>query len=110
VNSEQPFDAADNAADDFENDGAVEQPAQEDETAFEADMEDEHEERGRVKFFNGHKGFGFIKAEDEEEYFVHISDVRENLELVFVVRSCVQHSVENLHVIVSKNRRLTVIA
>lgn len=89
VNSEQPFEADDNAADDFEHDGAAEQPAQDDDmtfdedddAGFEAGMEDDHEERGRVKFFNGHKGFGFIKAENDEEYFVHISDVRENLEL-----------------------------
>ena len=81
MNSEQPFEAADDAADDFEQDSAVEQPAQEDDAAFEAGMEDDHQERGRVKFFNGHKGFGFIKAENDEEYFVHISDVRENLEL-----------------------------
>jgi CspA family cold shock protein len=32
--------------------------------------------RGTVKFFNETKGFGFIKAEDGEEVFVHISGVR----------------------------------
>jgi CspA family cold shock protein len=37
--------------------------------------------KGKVKFFNGYKGFGFIKAEDGEEYFVHISDVKQNLVL-----------------------------
>ena len=29
--------------------------------------------KGTVKFFNDMKGFGFIKGEDEKEYFVHIS-------------------------------------
>ena len=84
VNSEQPFEADDDSADDLEqpehNDDEMTFD-DEDDAGFDAGMEDEHEERGRVKFFNGHKGFGFIKAEDEEEYFVHISDVRENLEL-----------------------------
>ena len=27
--------------------------------------------KGTVKFFNETKGFGFIKGEDGEEYFVH---------------------------------------
>jgi len=31
--------------------------------------------RGTVKFFNEQKGFGFILAEDDKEYFVHISGV-----------------------------------
>ena len=28
---------------------------------------------GTVKFFNAAKGFGFVKAEDGKEYFVHKS-------------------------------------
>lgn len=36
---------------------------------------------GTVKFFNQLKGFGFIKAEDEKEYFVHISGIEGNVEL-----------------------------
>ena len=29
---------------------------------------------GKVKFFNAHKGFGFIKdKQTEKEYFVHVS-------------------------------------
>lgn len=31
--------------------------------------------KGTVKFFNEKKGFGFITGEDNEEYFVHISQV-----------------------------------
>lgn len=27
--------------------------------------------KGKVKFFNGMKGFGFISGEDGKEYFVH---------------------------------------
>ncbi|MEP2772145.1 MAG: cold shock domain-containing protein [Fulvivirga sp.] len=43
---------------------------------------------GTVKFFNDSKGFGFIKDEESnEEYFVHVSglvdDIRENDEVTF---------------------------
>ena len=31
--------------------------------------------KGTVKFFNRIKGFGFIKGEDEKDYFVHISAI-----------------------------------
>ena len=30
---------------------------------------------GTVKFFNESKGYGFIAAEDDKEYFVHISGI-----------------------------------
>lgn len=37
---------------------------------------------GTVKFFNDAKGFGFISGEDQEEIFVHVTglnqDIREN--------------------------------
>ena len=44
--------------------------------------------KGTVKFYNASKGFGFIKdAENEKEYFVHSSglkeDIRENDEVEF---------------------------
>jgi CspA family cold shock protein len=45
--------------------------------------------KGNVKFFNDVKGFGFIKGEDEKEYFVHQSGlkdktwIRENDSVVF---------------------------
>ena len=44
--------------------------------------------KGVVKFFNNEKGFGFIKDEESnEEYFVHVSglvdDIRENDEVTF---------------------------
>ena len=46
--------------------------------------------KGTVKFFNESKGFGFIKAEDGEEIFVHVSglnnDIRENDEVTFEVQ------------------------
>ena len=29
---------------------------------------------GTVKFFNAEKGYGFIKAEDGKEIFIHYSD------------------------------------
>lgn len=38
--------------------------------------------KGTVKFFNEAKGFGFIKGENEQEIFVHVTglneDIREN--------------------------------
>ncbi len=36
---------------------------------------------GTVKFFNERKGFGFITAEDGQDYFVHISDLGEGVKL-----------------------------
>ena len=47
-------------------------------------------QNGTVKFFNEEKGFGFIKEENGQEIFVHISGVtekiRENDEVVFDVQ------------------------
>lgn len=37
--------------------------------------------KGTVKFFNESRGFGFITAEDGNEYFVHISGISEGAEL-----------------------------
>ena len=44
--------------------------------------------KGKVKFFNGSKGFGFIKdKETEKEYFVHVSglvdEIKEGDEVTF---------------------------
>ena len=36
---------------------------------------------GTVKFFNAQKEFGFIKGDDEKDYFVHISQVKEGTQL-----------------------------
>lgn len=36
---------------------------------------------GTVKFFNNSKGFGFLTSEDGNDYFVHITDVKDGLEL-----------------------------
>lgn len=45
--------------------------------------------KGTVKFFNDTKGFGFIKSEEGEEIFVHVSglkdEIRENDEVTFEV-------------------------
>ena len=46
--------------------------------------------KGKVKFFNSEKGFGFIAGEDSKEYFAHESGVKdgsidENDEVVFDV-------------------------
>jgi CspA family cold shock protein len=44
-------------------------------------------QKGTVKFFNEAKGFGFIKAEDGQEVFVHVTglkeEIRENDNVVF---------------------------
>ena len=37
--------------------------------------------KGKVKFFNDSKGFGFVTADDGNEYFVHISGVAEGVTL-----------------------------
>lgn len=46
--------------------------------------------KGTVKFFNENKGFGFIKEENGEEIFVHVSglreEIRENDNVVFEVQ------------------------
>ena len=36
---------------------------------------------GRVKFFNESKGFGFVTADDGNEYFVHQSGVKDGVVL-----------------------------
>jgi CspA family cold shock protein len=47
--------------------------------------------KGTVKFFNEAKGFGFIKAENGEEIFVHMSglknEIRENDVVTFDVEN-----------------------
>ncbi len=37
--------------------------------------------KGKVKFFNMLKGFGFIAGEDGKEYFVHKSGLESGVEL-----------------------------
>jgi len=36
---------------------------------------------GKVKFFNGRKGFGFITGEDGKDYFVHFSALPRGIKL-----------------------------
>jgi CspA family cold shock protein len=47
--------------------------------------------KGTVKFFNEAKGFGFIKAENGEEIFVHVTglidEIQENDEVTFDVEN-----------------------
>lgn len=35
--------------------------------------------KGTVKFFNTTKGFGFIKGEDGQDVFVHVTGLREDI-------------------------------
>ena len=37
--------------------------------------------KGKVKFFNGMKGYGFIAGDDGEEYFVHVTALEEGATL-----------------------------
>ena len=37
--------------------------------------------KGVVKFFNPSKGYGFIKAEDGTEYFVHMTGLNEGVSI-----------------------------
>jgi CspA family cold shock protein len=36
--------------------------------------------KGTVKFFNTTKGFGFIKGEDGQEVFVHVTGLQEEIQ------------------------------
>lgn len=36
--------------------------------------------KGTVKFFNATKGFGFIKGEDGQEVFVHVSGLKDEIQ------------------------------
>lgn len=36
--------------------------------------------KGTVKFFNSAKGFGFIKGEDGQEIFVHVTGLRDDIQ------------------------------
>lgn len=37
--------------------------------------------KGTVKFFNNMKGFGFITGEDDKEYFVHQTGIKDGVAL-----------------------------
>ena len=70
VNSEQPFEADDDSADDLPHPEHTDDEMtfdDEDDAAFDAGMEDAHEDLGRVKFLNGPKGLGFLKPEDADD-------------------------------------------
>lgn len=34
-------------------------------------------QRGRIKFYNGEKGYGFLKDDSGQEFFYHITDLED---------------------------------
>ena len=38
--------------------------------------------RGKVKFFNKDKGFGFITSDDKKDYFVHCTNIKSGQSLI----------------------------
>ncbi len=44
-------------------------------------IESKNTMKGKVKFFNVSKGFGFIVGDDEKEYFVHMTGLAPGVQL-----------------------------
>lgn len=38
--------------------------------------------KGKIKWFNIEKGFGFIVGEDDKDYFVHVTQMPEGIEII----------------------------
>lgn len=55
--------------------------------------------KGTVKFFNETKGFGFIKADDGEEIFVHVSGLNDEIREHDIVTFTVQQGKKGLNAV-----------
>ncbi len=55
--------------------------------------------KGTVKFFNETKGFGFIKAEDGEEIFVHVTGLKNKIRENDVVTFDVENGKKGLNAV-----------
>lgn len=52
--------------------------------------------KGTVKFFNTEKGFGFIKGDDGQEYFVHQSGLIDEIQQGDIVEFQLQEGKKGL--------------
>jgi CspA family cold shock protein len=55
--------------------------------------------KGTVKFFNDAKGFGFIKGEDGQEVFVHVTALKDEIRENDVVTYDVENGKRGLNAI-----------
>jgi cold shock protein len=53
-------------------------------------------QKGTVKFFNTEKGFGFIKGDDGQEYFVHQSGLVDEIQQGDIVEFQLQEGKKGL--------------
>jgi CspA family cold shock protein len=55
--------------------------------------------KGTVKFFNETKGFGFIKDDDGQEIFVHVSGLKDKIRENDTVEYEIQESKKGLNAV-----------
>jgi CspA family cold shock protein len=56
-------------------------------------------QKGTVKFFNNAKGFGFIKSDNGEDIFVHVTGLKSEITEHDVVNFDVENGKKGLHAV-----------